>query len=43
MGVLSTQVWHDAFIGRAQRFAEERSEPRVRLHLELPVRVGSAA
>jgi asparagine synthase (glutamine-hydrolysing) len=43
MGVLSTQVWHDAFIDRAQRFAEERGEPRVRLHLELPVRVGSAA
>jgi asparagine synthase (glutamine-hydrolysing) len=43
MGVLSTQVWHEAFIGRAQSFPEEREEPRVRLHLELPVRVGSAA
>lgn len=43
MGVLSTQVWHDAFVGRAQRFAEEHGEPRVRLHLGLPVRVGSAA
>jgi asparagine synthase (glutamine-hydrolysing) len=43
MGVLSTQVWHDAFVGGARRFAEERAEPRVRLHLGLPVRVGSAA
>jgi asparagine synthase (glutamine-hydrolysing) len=43
MGVLSTQVWHETFVGGAQRFAEEREEPRVRLHLGLPVRVGSAA
>jgi asparagine synthase (glutamine-hydrolysing) len=43
MGVLSTQVWHDTFVGGAQSFPEERTEPRVRLHLELPVRVGSAA
>jgi asparagine synthase (glutamine-hydrolysing) len=43
MGVLSTQVWHETFIGGALRFSEERTEPRVRLHLGLPVRVGSAA
>jgi asparagine synthase (glutamine-hydrolysing) len=43
MGVLSTQVWHEIFVSRAQSFPEEREEPRVRLHLELPVRVGSAA
>jgi asparagine synthase (glutamine-hydrolysing) len=43
MGVLSTQVWHETFVSRAQSFPEEREEPRVRLHLELPVRVGSAA
>ena len=43
MGVLSTQVWHETFCGGAQRFPEEREEPRVRLHLGLPVRVGSAA
>jgi asparagine synthase (glutamine-hydrolysing) len=43
MGVLSTQVWHETFVGGALSFPEERDEPRVRLHLELPVRVGSAA
>jgi asparagine synthase (glutamine-hydrolysing) len=43
MGVLSTQVWHETFVGGAMSFPEEREEPRVRLHLELPVRVGSAA
>jgi asparagine synthase (glutamine-hydrolysing) len=43
MGVLSTQVWHETFVGGALSFPEEREEPRVRLHLELPVRVGSAA
>jgi hypothetical protein len=43
MGVLSTQVWHGAFMGGALRFPEEREEPRVRLQLDLPVRVGSAA
>jgi asparagine synthase (glutamine-hydrolysing) len=43
MGVLSTQVWHETFCTGAQRFPEEHAEPRVRLHLELPVRVGSAA
>jgi asparagine synthase (glutamine-hydrolysing) len=43
MGVLSTQVWHETFVGGAISFPEERQEPRVRLHLELPVRVGSAA
>ena len=43
MGVLSTQVWHAAFCSGAMRFPEEISEPRVRLDLELPVRVGSAA
>jgi asparagine synthase (glutamine-hydrolysing) len=43
MGVLSTQVWHETFVAGAQRFAEERTEPRVRLRLGLPVRVGSAA
>jgi asparagine synthase (glutamine-hydrolysing) len=43
MGVLSTQVWHETFVGGAMRFPEEREEPRVRLHLALPVRFGSAA
>ena len=43
MGVLSTQVWHESFCAGAQRFPEEHAEPRVRLHLGLPVGVGSAA
>ena len=43
MGVLSTQVWHETFCDGAMRFSEESDEPRVRLELELPVRVGSAA
>ena len=43
MGVLSTQVWHEHFCDGAMHFAEEREEPRVRLELELPIRVGSAA
>jgi asparagine synthase (glutamine-hydrolysing) len=43
MGVLSTQVWHQAFCHGVQRFPEEHTEPRVRLQLDLPVRVGSAA
>jgi hypothetical protein len=43
MAALSTQVWHAQFCGGAQRFPEERAEPRVRLRLEPPVRVGSAA
>jgi len=43
MGVLSTQVWHEAFCRGAMHFPEEATEPRVRLHLDLPVRVGSAA
>ena len=43
MGVLSTQVWHETFCDGAMHFSEESDEPRVRLELELPVRVGSAA
>jgi hypothetical protein len=43
MGVLSTQVWHEAFCASTMRFPEEHEEPRVRLRLELPLRVGSAA
>ena len=43
MGVLSTQVWHEAFSTGRMRFPEETAEPRVHLRLELPVRVGSAA
>jgi asparagine synthase (glutamine-hydrolysing) len=43
MGVLSTQVWHETFCTGGMRFPEEDIEPRVRLELDLPVRVGSAA
>jgi asparagine synthase (glutamine-hydrolysing) len=43
MGVLSTQVWHETFCTDSMRFPEEHEEPRVRLELDLPVRVGSAA
>ena len=43
IGVLSTQVWHETFCTGAMHFPEETVEPRVRLELDLPVRVGSAA
>jgi asparagine synthase (glutamine-hydrolysing) len=43
MGVLSTQVWYETFCEGSMRFPEERGEPRVRLRLGLPLRVGSAA